>query len=128
MLRRAGDPDPAIVGELLREAAPRMTCPSCKSIGLTAKSAAAEDEELDDWQAAILCEACRKPIPTERLEALPSVKRCATCQKRAEAGHTDDEPDFCPRCGALMELRVSRGSGLTRYRLFCTGVPACRST
>ena len=33
---------------------------------------------------------------------------------------------FCPRCGSLVEIRVSRGSGITRYRRFCTGDPPCR--
>ena len=124
-LRRDGDPGAALVEALLVDAAPRMTCPGCKRIGLTVGQPLDESEE-DDWLAAVLCERCRKPIDPERLDALPGVKRCAACQERAESGETDDEPEFCPRCGSLMELRVRRGSGLTRYRLFCTGQPRCR--
>lgn len=36
------------------------------------------------------------------------------------------EPEFCPKCGALLELRVSRGAGVTRYKQFCTGDPPYR--
>ena len=124
LLRRDGDPDEEILAALLPDAAGRMTCPSCKRIGLTVGEA--DDAEEDDWLAATLCDACRKPIPPERLEALPGTRRCVECQGKAESGQSDDEPDFCPRCGALMELRVSRSRGLTRYRSFCTGSPPCR--
>ncbi|MEN0109368.1 MAG: TraR/DksA C4-type zinc finger protein [Planctomycetota bacterium] len=126
LLRRDTDPDDAIVAALLEEAAGRMTCPGCKSIGLTPGDADAVEDDEDDWQAARLCEVCRQPIPPERVEALPGVKRCFACQSRAESGAdaAEDEPDFCPRCGALVELRVSRAGGLTRYRRFCTA--GCR--
>lgn len=122
-LRRDKAPDGAIVEALLCDASALMTCSGCKRIGLVVRDA---EEEADDWLAAALCEACRKPIDPERLDALPGVKRCAACQEKSESGESDDEPDFCPRCGSLMELRTSRGSGITRYRLFCTGDPPCR--
>lgn len=124
-LRRDGQPEIAVIEALLIDAAGRMTCPGCKQIGLTVEDPA-DETDTDDWLAAVLCEACRKPIDPKRVEALPGVKRCAACQQRAEAGESDDEPEFCPRCGSLMELRVSRRGGLTRYRLFCTGDPPCR--
>lgn len=111
--------------ELLPGAAERMTCPGCKQIGLVAGDT---EEVEDDWLAAVLCQQCRKPIDPERLDALPDAKFCLNCQQKSESGSaTEDEPDFCPKCGALMELRVSRGGGLTRYRLFCTGSPPCRT-
>jgi hypothetical protein len=125
LLRRETEPDEATLAELLPCAVGRMTCPGCKRIGLVVSEP--EIDEDDDWQTAILCEACRKPIPPERLEVFPDSKRCVDCQSRAESGEPDDdEPEFCPRCGALLELRVSRGSGITRYKRFCTGVPSCR--
>jgi DnaK suppressor protein len=31
-----------------------------------------------------ICEACGQPIDVERLEALPSARRCAACQEREE--------------------------------------------
>lgn len=126
LLRRDKDPDEGILAALFDDAAGRMTCPGCKRVGVVADDADAADDE-DDWQAAVLCEACRKPIDPERLEVFPDSKRCVPCQARSESGVPEpDEPDFCPRCGSLVELRVSRGSGLTRYRRFCTGQPACR--
>ena len=126
LLRREPDPDEGVVAELLVDAAPRMTCPLCKEKRLAARPSNAE-EDADDWQAALLCEVCREPIDPERLEAIPGTKRCAACQGKAETGQlADDEPDYCPHCGALVELRVSRGSGITRYKRMCTGDPPCR--
>ena len=124
-LRRESEPSEELIAELLQEAAPRMTCPVCKQIGIQVH----EPEDLDhdsDWQSAVLCEACRKPIDPERLEALPETRRCTECQQKSESGVVEEEPEFCPRCGALLQLRVSRTGGLTRYRMFCTGVPPCR--
>lgn len=123
-LRREKEPEQALVAELLVDSAPRMTCPLCKEKTLSARPAANDD--FDDWQAAILCEICRQPIDPERLEAIPNTKRCATCQGKAETGQPVDEPDYCPQCGALVEIRVSRGSGITRYKRVCTAEPPCR--
>lgn len=125
-LRRESDPDEGVLEELLFDAAGRMTCPGCKRVGLKVEDPVAESDD-EDWQTAKLCEACRKPIPVERLEVFPDAKRCVGCQDRSETGVDDvDEPEFCPRCGSLVELRVSRAGGLTRYRRFCTGTPPCR--
>lgn len=126
LLRRDGDPDEEILAALLPEAAERMTCSGCKGIGLSVSETDHVPDD-DDWQAAVLCESCRKPIDPERLEVFPNSKRCVACQSRREAGIPDEEePEFCPRCGSLVELRVSRGGGLTRYKRFCTGQPSCR--
>lgn len=125
MLRREPDPDEEVVTALLVEAAPRMTCPLCKEKRLHAK--ATEDVDAEDWQAAVLCEICREPIDPERLEVIPGTKRCTACQGKSETGQLDEiEPDYCPNCGALIEVRVSRGGGITRYRRVCTGKPPCR--
>ncbi len=126
VLRRDSDPDEAVLAELLPGAAERMTCPFCKRIGLAASEAVDEFGD-DDWQAAVLCESCREPIPPVRLEGFPDSRRCVAGQARSGSGEPEpDEPEFCPRCGALVELRVSRGGGLTRYKRFCTGTPSCR--
>jgi hypothetical protein len=102
-----------------------MTCPLCKEKRLVARPARDEDE--GDWQAAVLCEVCRAPIDLERLEAVPGAKRCAACQGQAETGRLPDvEHDYCPHCGAIVEIRVSRGSGITRFKRVCTGSPPCR--
>jgi hypothetical protein len=125
LLRRETDPDDAVIAELLLQAAPRMTCPICKEKRLVAKPSDLADEDAD-WQTAVLCEVCRKPIDPERLEAIAVTKRCTACQGKAEAGQLAEEPDYCPHCGALTEVRVSRGGGITRYKRFCTGAPPCR--
>jgi hypothetical protein len=125
LLRREPDPDENVVSALLVEAAPRMTCPICKEKPLAATPV--ESSPDDDWQAAVVCEICREPIPPERLEALPGVKRCARCQQKSETGELcESGPDFCPQCGALVEIRRSRGTGITRYKRVCTGNPPCR--
>jgi len=125
-LRRESEPEAALVAELLTDAAPLMTCPGCKSRGLRISSAELETDT--EWQAVVLCEICRKPIPTERLEYLPETRRCVACQGLAETGKLADEPEYCPKCGSLVELRVSRGAGITRYKRFCTSNPPCRLT
>jgi hypothetical protein len=127
LLRR----DPEVADEVLLplflDAAPRMTCPLCMEKRLAARRLdAGEISADDDWQAAVLCEVCREPIPPERLEALPGTKCCVTCQGNSEAGVSEEEPEYCPHCGSLVELRVSRGTGITRYRRVCTGNPPCR--
>jgi hypothetical protein len=125
LLRREPDPDDELVAALLVDAAPRMTCPICKEKALVATPA--DDAAQGDWQAAVLCEVCRAPIAPERLEAIPGAKRCAHCQEEAESGDTIvNELEYCPKCGALMEIRISRGAGITRYKRVCTGDPPCR--
>jgi len=125
LLRRDCEPDEDVVAALLVEAAPRMTCPLCKEKRLIAKPTT-DVVDADDWQAATLCDVCRQPIDPERLEAIPGTKRCAGCQGKAETGQLTDEPDYCPNCGAIVETRVSRGAGITRYKRVCTGQPPCR--
>ena len=126
MLRREPDPDEDLVATLFVEAAPRMTCPICKEKQLW-RGRRPKTCDDGDWQAAVLCEVCREPIDPERLEAIPGTKRCAACQGKAESGRlVEDEPDYCPQCGAIVEIRVSRGSGITRYKRVCTGEPPCR--
>jgi hypothetical protein len=126
LLRRDREPDDDLVAALFVEAAPRMTCPICKEKSLTASPIDLSDED-GQWQAAVLCDVCRTPIPPERLEAVPGTKRCARCQGLTESDKlAEREPDYCPHCGALVEVRVSRGSGITRYKRFCTGIPPCR--
>jgi hypothetical protein len=128
MLRRDKDPDEQSVAVLFVEAAQQMTCRLCKEKQLFARpSTDSEGGDPDDWQAAVLCAICREPIAPERLEAIPNAKRCAACQVKTESGALSDiEPDYCPHCGALVEVRVSRGTGITRYKRVCTGEPPCR--
>ena len=121
-LRRATHPPDDLVLELLYNHLPELTCDKCQQKGLVLS----EDEEEGDWQQAVVCEVCRQPIPPERLEVFPNARCCVNCQNSADRGELAEEPDFCPRCGSLVELRVSRAGGLTRYKRFCTGDPPCR--
>jgi DksA/TraR C4-type zinc finger protein len=127
LLRRESNPDDELITTLLLDSASRMTCPICKEKQLQARPADPDNGDDGDWQAAVLCEICRQPIPPERLEALPETKRCVGCQGKVEANPAHDDPiEYCPNCGSLVEVRVSRGSGITRYRRVCTGIPPCR--
>lgn len=164
MLRRSAQPSPPLVAELLKAAAPRLTCPQCRAVGLRLAAAetddtpgrpsAAEarcqadldaefDAEFDApftprpaaaphaaWPQARPCTGCGQAIPRERLELLPEATLCAACQAAAEdddaAGRPAATGEYCPRCGAPLVLRASRGRGITRYRPVCTGSPPCR--
>jgi len=125
LLRRAPHPPDEVVGELLAVHVERLMCDSCGAAGLVVLPRD-ECDSGDYWQQAVICEVCRQPIPTERLEVVPNSRRCVGCQDLADRGEELDEPEYCPKCGALVELRVSRGGGLTRYKRFCTGDPPCR--
>ena len=127
LLRRDKAPDELFVAELFRQNLGRFNCPECQAALQILAEVESHEDDWDDWQAAVLCEVCRKPIPPERLEVVPGTRRCVNCQQQAEDGTLPEEPDFCSRCGSLLELRVSRASGTTQYRLFCTGSPPCRS-
>jgi hypothetical protein len=124
-LRREREPDDELIATLFVDAAPRMTCPLCKEKTLFARPG--DLDESEEWQTALLCDICREPITLERQDAIPGVKRCARCAAKAESGQLNEiEPSFCPNCGALVEVRVSRGGGITRYKRVCTGDPPCR--
>jgi len=125
LLRRAKHPPDDLVSELLASNLQRLTCDHCGSTGL--RIAVEEQEDAPgEWQAAVVCEVCHQPISPERLVALPTAKRCVACQEVADRGSATPEPEYCPKCGALLELRVSRTGGVTRYKQFCTGNPPCR--
>ncbi len=122
-LRAGSEPEPEIVEELFRAAAGEFRCPECGRKGLTT---AASDDDLADWPESVLCQSCRKPIAPERIAAVPGTRLCAACQQDDEAGRGRQEIEYCPCCGAPMELRLSRSRGITRYVLTCTASPPCR--
>lgn len=123
LLKRAQLPTEELIRELLIASVARLTCDACGELQLVFSES---DDEDGDWQQAVVCEVCHKPIAPERVEALPGVRRCVACQDLADRGAEPEEPEFCEKCGALVELRVSRGGGITRYKRFCTGNPPCR--
>jgi len=52
--------------------------------------------------------------------------RCLACSWAEESGQAPAAVEFCPRCGAPMELRPSKSAGVTRYVMTCTANPPCR--
>lgn len=148
LLRRSPHPPVELVSELLRVNAHRLTRDACHQTGLAIVGAddggslgidspvispqasrrgdLAGSENRGDWQQALVCQLCRKPIPPERVEIFPDAQRCAKCQDVVDRGSEPVAPEYCPKCGALLEMRVRRGGGITRYKQFCTGQPPCR--
>jgi hypothetical protein len=125
MLRRDPDASLAEMHELLRAVAPRSACPSCGRTGLVAEES---PDEAAGWDQTPQCELCDRPIPAERMEALPGVTWCAACQRAEEAGTSRQAVEYCPRCGTPMVLRPARTAGITRYRMICGQWPTCRGT
>ena len=121
LLRREKEPDAALVRELFQNTAARFTCALCGHAGLTV-GPAQDDLDDEDWGMGRPCETCGKPIPAERLELFPQTRLCVPCQQADETGQTKREEEYCPRCGSIMQVRPSRGRGLTGYALIC---PAC---
>jgi len=125
LFRRATDPPEELVREVLATQGSRLCCDRCNESGLVVRLDT-EDAERGVWEQVVVCEICREPIPPERLEIKPNATRCVACQEATDRGRSFVEPDYCPKCGSLLELRVSRGGGITRYKLWCTGNPSCR--
>jgi len=125
-IRPGREPELEIMHEVLRAVAGRLTCPQCGRTGLATTPTADENEDVD-WPEARTCSACSKIISKERLEAVPEATLCAACKRAEQPGTTEIQTEYCPRCGALMELRLGTSAGVTRYVLVCTGNPPCRS-
>ena len=126
--RRSGDPTPEVVFELLYAFAQTLPCPSCEEIGLSVKPAAGPpddagfDDPEDDWNEAVLCRACRKPIPHERLIAVPGARLCVPCGERVARGEIPpdvDSSDTCPQCGTTLVRRLVRTGGSNRVEFVC---------
>ena len=128
MLRRTSEPELALLAELFVSAGAKFVCPDCGARGLivTELSDIAEDDE-EAWGMARACEGCRKPIALERLEIFPDTRLCPICQAKDEAGElSNDDVEYCPKCGSLMEIRQSRATGITRFVMKCANA-SCRS-
>ena len=112
-LRRENKPSSELVFELLRVTASDLTCNECGYRGLLL------EEPDEDWQTTRVCNGCREPLSPDRLEIFPDATLCASCQHNTETNGDLGEQEYCPRCGGLMKLKQSGGSGLTRYRMVC---------
>ena len=119
VMRRSKDPEPTLVRELFKSTADRFVCSSCARVGLGVREV--QDDDWDQWGGAVACRGCRQPIPRERLEIFPGTKLCAACQQKDDSG-ANDEPEYCPRCGNIMSVRLK--SGTSRYVMSC---PTCGS-
>lgn len=120
---RAGRMAPGeLLYELFRGVVDQLACPAC---GQKALIVSAQRDE-DGWPEPRRCDGCGRPIPAERLKALPDVWLCAPCQQAAEEGRDVGPVEYCPRCGEPLTIKLSGGAGVTRYRRACTGNPPCR--
>ena len=120
MLRRNAEPDQATVAELVRQAADRFACVGCGSLGL--RPCDEDPHEAAAWGDPVYCEVCQAVISSERLEVFPDSRLCTKCQSLDENGQTTDVPDYCSRCGDILQLKRRTGAGLAGYRSFC---PTC---
>jgi hypothetical protein len=77
------------------------------------------DEDEDAWGDVRSCERCGATIPAERLEVFPDTRLCVACQQRRDGGADEGEPEYCPRCGSIMRLQLSRKSGISRCVMRC---------
>ena len=82
-------------------------------------------DDTTAWPGAALCVCCAKPIPKERLEAIPGVRHCAACQREAERGRPRDGKGYLPAMRGALEVRVVGTGHRTRYVLACTANPPC---
>jgi predicted RNA-binding Zn-ribbon protein involved in translation (DUF1610 family) len=123
MMRRAKEPDQAVIEELFSQTADRFPCPDCGRAGLLVEDAE-DDQSEEAWGMARKCARCGQPIPAERLEAVPNATHCAACQREADSLDASDtaEAEYCPRCGSIMSLRQVRSRGVARYAMIC---PEC---
>jgi len=123
MFKRQKQPDQALIHELYAQQAPWIACTQCGHVGCDQDSAPTMDD--DQWGAARQCEVCGQLIAEERLEVFPDARLCTSCQSSADRGEDSADPEYCPRCGAIMQLRKRGGTGLAGYVMRC---PDCGKT
>ena len=113
MLRRAKDPESAMIVELFRKSRERFECPECDTVLLI------ESPQAEDWPEAKACHVCEQPITPARLAAIPTATTCAPCQEKIDRGEPTGEAEYCSSCGGLMVMRQT-GAGVTRFVMRCS--------
>lgn len=113
-----------ILYELFHGLTPQFSCPKCGTGGLTLEVVTDDFSDLD----ARRCYGCAKVIPEMRLQFFPDTRYCTACAEKQENGEElPIQAEYCPRCGAMMELVPLRhGSGKKEFVWQCTRVPSCR--
>ena len=120
-LREGRMPELAILYALFQAAVPAVVCPECGQADLKVGPAS----DGDGWPEPVPCAACGKPISPERLEAVRGTRFCAGCQRESDSGRPRPERDYCPQCGAALEVRIVQTGSSTRYVLACSNNPPC---
>ncbi len=113
MLKRAMDPEPALVFELFKQSASKLTCPECDAELTTHAVYEA------NWGDAPKCEGCDEPIAAARLAAVPGALLCAACQQKVDRGEAVGPAEYCEHCGGIMVLRRTTKS-IRRFVEVCS--------
>jgi DNA-directed RNA polymerase subunit RPC12/RpoP len=121
-LRANRMPELDILYELFRAAGPTFACPQCGHVGLGVSNSI---DDAHAWPGTPGCAACGRPIPRERLEAVPNARLCAACQALKDTGRPREETQYCPRCGSPLEVRLVGAPDHPRYVLACSARPPC---
>ena len=77
------------------------------------------------------CHICNQTIAEERIESIPTINICFSCQVELESRSLmDDDQDFgkCPRCGMKLVQRIRKKVIPAAYFVGCSGYPKCRYT
>jgi transposase-like protein len=110
-----------LLPELFRALTGKLSCPLCGHMGIIAQPSEPISDEA--WGEARKCELCGVPISLERLDVLPDARLCVACQGHEDRGEAIGPKEYCPRCGSIMTMVLSRGAGVARYLMTC---PSCR--
>lgn len=123
MMRRDAEPSNDLIKEMVERMCDGFKCATCDNVGLTTSDEDPFDDE--EWGQARKCERCKATIPAERIEVFPDTRLCTSCKAKVDAGEETDEiePDYCPKCGDIRQLKARGGSGIAGYKMYC---PTCR--